>query len=106
MDVPFPVGLEEIAECRTSRAGYKSWAKHMGADPKCRQPMAGQCFKHAICLKEVIINEPSDAVPVLRIQENISAQIDEQFVDVPAAPSQEDIANSAQPAGPYLRLHR
>ena len=48
----------------------------------------------AFAIAEVSIDEPSAAVPVLHIQEHISAQIVEQVVDVPAATSQEDIAES------------
>ena len=45
-------------------------------------------------IAEVIIDEPFAAVPVLRIQEHIAMQIDEQVVDVPATTSQEQIAES------------
>ena len=51
-------------------------------------------FKTLHVLREVITDEPSATIPVLRIQEHISAQIDEQVVDVPATTSQEDIAES------------
>ena len=45
-------------------------------------------------IAEVIIDEPSAAVPVLRIQEHIAMQFDEQVVAVPATASQEEIAES------------
>ena len=51
----------------------------------------------------MIIDEPFAAVPVLRIQEHISAQIDEQVVDVPATTSQEDIAESMR-LNPHDRI--
>ena len=45
-------------------------------------------------IAEVIIVEPFADVPVPRIQDHISTQIDEQVVDVPATTSQEEIAES------------
>ena len=45
-------------------------------------------------IAEVIIVEPFADVPVPRIQEHISMQIDEQVVDVPATTAQEEIAES------------
>ena len=45
-------------------------------------------------IAEVIIDEPSAAVPLLRIQEHITMLIDEQVVNVPATTSQEENAES------------
>ena len=45
-------------------------------------------------IAEVIIDEPSAAVPLRRIQEHISMQIDEQTVNVSVTTSQEEIAES------------